>query len=204
MADYGRAPTVPRTPAHSVPPVDERDVRERPGSRHGQIDDRWPYRPEEYEGDSADGDSAYGDSAYVSTPRVVPAVARQGSPGFAATAPSAIALLGGVWLIVARFVYTFLGTGGRLGGVPNGIVVGAAVVLIALAQLSNPASSPALSAANVVLGGWMIASPWVFHYHFWSALAWSDLITGVVIGLTALASFSAGAARNSGEAVRNR
>ena len=73
------------------------------------------------------------------------------------------------------------------------------VGLVALARLASASSNPVLSLVNVVLGGWMIASPWVFGYDHWNgnAAAWSDAVTGAVIAVAALASWAAGSGRRA-------
>jgi hypothetical protein len=118
----------------------------------------------------------------------------------ASHAPAALVLLGGLWFIVSRLVFTFPMGGIGPRGVLNGIVIGAAIVLIALVRLVTPASSPWLTAVSLVLGAWMIASPWVFGYaHFGtgSRLVWSDIITGAIVVLASLFSWASGATRSA-------
>src|SRR5581483_5748855 len=75
MANYGRTPTVPRTPAHSAQPVDERaDMSGRheqidetrrgrvDDGRRDQIDERRPYQPDD-ESDRASWTGAESDRA---------------------------------------------------------------------------------------------------------------------------------------------
>jgi hypothetical protein len=127
-------------------------------------------------------------------------------PGaWAASAPSAIALLGGVWLVVSRLVFDFATAGSTADGVVNGVIVGIAVTLVALALMSNASANPALGFVLAVLGAWMIAAPWVFNYGRWGAESeptFSDVITGAAIALTGLATWLAGMARQIGAARR--
>lgn len=120
-------------------------------------------------------------------------------PGpWATSAPSAIALLGGVWLVVSRLVFDFAAAGSTADGVVNGVILGIAVALAALALMNNASSNPALGFVLAVLGGWMIASPWVFNYGRWGAESeptYSDVITGAAIALAGLATLLAGMAR---------
>ena len=118
--------------------------------------------------------------------------------------PTALLLLAGTWLIVSRLVFNYTAAGSTPGGVLNGVVIGLILVLVALARLVTLRSSPALGAVSAILGAWMIASPWVFGYAHWGAGSrgtWSDVITGAVILLAGLATWSAGeAARRVGSA----
>lgn len=128
-------------------------------------------------------------------------------PGYdiAGSAPSAVALIAGLWLVVSRFVFDYPGAGAGSDGLWNGVVIGIAVALIAMVRMSTATSNPVLSLVNLVLGGWMIAGPWVFNYDQWGAgsgPAWSDVITGAAIAVFALASWSAGAASQAGTARR--
>jgi SPW repeat len=122
-----------------------------------------------------------------------PDVVRDVSVVTAAAAPAALALLGGIWLVISRLVFNYPVAGIGAAGVLNGIVIGIAIALIATARLINPRSNPVLSVVTAVLGGWMIASPWVFGYSHWragSGPVWSDVITGAVIAIAGLTSWS--------------
>lgn len=114
----------------------------------------------------------------------------------AASAASAPTLLGGVWLVVSRLVMNFrdVGIGLGVGAVWSGVTVGVAVTLIALARLATIRSDPTLSLVNVVLAGWVMASPWVFGYAQFgigSGPGWSDVIAGAVIAASSLSSWLA-------------
>jgi SPW repeat len=123
-----------------------------------------------------------------------------------ASAPSAVALLGGIWLLVSRLVFNYAAAGSAADGVLNGVVVGIAVALIALALMSSARSNPVLGLVLAVLGGWMIASPWIFNYNSWgseSGPTYSDVITGAGIAASGIATWLAGTARQV-MAVRRR
>jgi hypothetical protein len=117
-----------------------------------------------------------------------------------ASAPSGIALLGGVWLLVSRLVFNYATAGSAADGVLNGVIVGIAVALIALALMASARSNPVLGLVMAVLGGWMIASPWIFNYNSWgseSGPTYSDVITGAAIAASGLATWLAGTARQA-------
>jgi hypothetical protein len=44
---------------------------------------------------------------------------------------------------------------------------------------------------NVLAGIWLIISPWVLGFQANSAATWSAVITGIIVGLVALASYFA-------------
>lgn len=119
----------------------------------------------------------------------------------AATAPSAIALLGGIWLLISRLVFNYPAAGSGPEGVLNGVIIGIAVTLVSLALMTTSTSNPVLGLVLAVLGGWMIAGPWVFNYAHWGTggrPTWSDVVTGAAIGLTGLLTWLAGTARQMG------
>jgi hypothetical protein len=48
-----------------------------------------------------------------------------------------------------------------------------------------------LSWINVLAGIWLIISPWVLGFRSITAATWSAVITGIIVGLVALASYFA-------------
>jgi hypothetical protein len=119
----------------------------------------------------------------------------------AASAPSAIALLGGIWLVISRLVFNYPAAGSAADGVLNGVIIGIAVTLVALALMTSSTSNPVLGLVLAALGGWMIAGPWVFNYAHWGTggrPTWSDVVTGAAIALTGLVTWLAGTARAIG------
>ncbi|WP_170216146.1 SPW repeat domain-containing protein [Asanoa ferruginea] len=99
----------------------------------------------------------------------------------AISAPNALLLIAGIWLILSRFVFDFPLAGSTAGGVLNGVVIGIAVAIMALVRMSAYRSNPMINLVTVVAGAWMMASPWAFGYpHFGSGgrPGWSDIIVG--------------------------
>jgi uncharacterized membrane protein SirB2 len=121
------------------------------------------------------------------------------------SAPNALLLIAGIWLILSRFVFDFPLAGSTAGGVLNGVVIGIAVAIMALVRMSAYRSNPMINLVTVVAGAWIMASPWAFGYpHFGSGgrPGWSDIIVGgfiVVFGLLgAAANFVRRPSRSSG------
>lgn len=109
--------------------------------------------------------------------------------GTAISAPNALLLIAGIWLILSRFVFDFPLAGSTAGGVLNGVVIGIAVAVMALVRMSAYRSNPLINVVTVVAGAWMMASPWAFGYpHFGSGgrPGWSDIIVGGAIILFGL------------------
>ncbi|SDD35837.1 SPW repeat protein [Actinokineospora iranica] len=121
--------------------------------------------------------------------------------GFAATLPSGLVLLAGVWLIIAPFAL------GYPTGSPfwNDIVVGGVVAALALVRVALPRSVAWLSLVNAALGFWLIAAPFALgHPDTAPASVGNDVVVGVLIvvlsGTSALLTFAARADRARGEA----
>ena len=78
------------------------------------------------------------------------------------------------------------------------IAVGIAVALIALARVIG--RTPMLSAANVVLGIWLIVMPFVLSYGggtLGTRATWNDIILGIIVIVFSLASLGLGSARRA-------
>ncbi|WP_083737597.1 SPW repeat domain-containing protein [Amycolatopsis keratiniphila] len=115
---------------------------------------------------------------------------------FLASLPSGLAFLTGIWLITAPFVLDYTFTGPARPGVWNDIVIEVTVAVLALVRAVSPREIPWASLVNVVLGGWLVAAPFVLDYNEGfdaSRAVTSDVIAGVLVivfaGLSALITF---------------
>lgn len=104
---------------------------------------------------------------------------------------SGINLILGLWLIAAPFVLTFTA---HRGSEWNNIIVGAIVAVLAAIRLWGGVGTGWLSWVNVVLGLWLIVSPWIFGNSNVSAILWDDIIIGAII--VVFGAWSAMAARS--------
>ncbi|MDG4826320.1 SPW repeat protein [Asanoa sp. WMMD1127] len=141
------------------------------------------------------GTTAAADAGYAPTARAADPDRVQQS---AISAPNALLLIAGVWLIISRFVFDYPLAGSTAGGVLNGVVIGIFVALLALVRMSAYRSNPMINLVTVVAGGWMMASPWAFGYaHFGNngRPGWSDIIVGGAIILFGLLGFAGQAVR---------
>ena len=92
----------------------------------------------------------------------------------------------GLWVLATPVLMVFFFVGSA---VANHLIVGLAVIALAVARVRG--AGPMASWANVALGLWLAAAPWVLGYvhtdaHAMPSLsAGTDLITGLLIAATA-------------------
>ena len=73
---------------------------------------------------------------------------------------SGINILLGLWLMVSPWVFDYSGTT----GVVSSVLVGGAIAFLAASRLADLRASKDLSAVNLVLSLWTIASRWMTGY----------------------------------------
>ena len=109
---------------------------------------------------------------------VSPRPAEKSGPGI-----SFINLLLGIWLIISTFVLTFFSN------LPaaqwNNVIVGILVGLFSVVRLSGDPRA-CWSWSNVVLGIWLIISPFVLGFSGIAPAMWHNVIVGIIVGLLAL------------------
>ena len=113
----------------------------------------------------------------------------------ASSIASALVFLAGVWLVLAPRALDYNALGTDFDGYWNDVVIGVAVGLAALVRAATPARSAAFGLANLGLGGWLIAAPWVLNYN--DAIdapraTWNDIIVGIIVAALALISMGSG------------
>jgi hypothetical protein len=96
---------------------------------------------------------------------------------------SVLTLIAGIWLIISPFWMGYYTAPAPLW---NTLTVGIAVTVLALVRACYPAENVGLSWINLLLGLWLIVSPSFLPYHDLWVPARCDVITGIVIGVTAL------------------
>ena len=65
-------------------------------------------------------------------------------------------------------------------------VVGVVVLLLAWTRAANPDRYIGLSWVNLLLGIWLIISPFVLAYSTSPHATWNDVILGIVVGILAI------------------
>jgi len=93
--------------------------------------------------------------------------------------PNWINALLGIWVIISPFV---LGFNRNESAMWNNVATGAAVLLVAIGRTGT---SVAASILNLLLGGWLIASPFVLGFSR-QVIFWNNRILGIVILISAL------------------
>ncbi|MEW6249307.1 MAG: SPW repeat protein [Planctomycetota bacterium] len=98
---------------------------------------------------------------------------------------SGINILAGVWLIIAPFVLVFWRDAPATW---NMIVCGILVVALAATRVAGPLRTQWASWTNLVLGIWLIISPWVLNYAPLRTPMWNSIVLGVIVGAVAICS----------------
>jgi hypothetical protein len=96
---------------------------------------------------------------------------------------SVITLIAGIWLIISPFWMGYFAAPVPLW---NTLILGIVVGVLALIRACYPAENVWLSWINLLLGLWLIVSPWFLPYHGLMVPLRCDVITGIVIVVTAL------------------
>lgn len=99
---------------------------------------------------------------------------------------SGLNILMALWLIASPYVLGFAGTSLASNFITVGILVG----IVALVRVFSPESSGWLSWVNVVLGIWLIVSPF-FTGVSTVSMFWNGIISGIIVAALALWSSSA-------------
>lgn len=99
---------------------------------------------------------------------------------------SSLNVLAGLWLVIAPFALNFTSSSNAMW---NSIIVGVVVLVLAAIRAFDPDEREGISWVNMVLGLWMVVSPYVLGYTNVNQAQTNALVTGVII--LALAAFSA-------------
>ncbi|HEY6744337.1 MAG TPA: SPW repeat protein [Mycobacteriales bacterium] len=105
-------------------------------------------------------------------------------------------LAAAVWLICAPYVLNYTGTG-RLDGFWSDPVTGAVLGLAALVRLADPDRAVLVRWASLLLGGWLVAAPFLLGYGAGSAprATANEIAVGAVVAILAGVSLRAAACR---------
>jgi hypothetical protein len=90
---------------------------------------------------------------------------------------SSLNVLAGIWLIVSPYILGFSTSSLRLNDIYVGIVIGALALIRAIVVTQ---SSRWLSWVNMVLGAWLIVSPFILHFTY-AIHIWNDIILGILV-----------------------
>jgi hypothetical protein len=99
-----------------------------------------------------------------------------------ASVPSVLNIIAGLWLIISPFVVGFMRVPAALW---NCVIVGALVAILAWTQAANPSRFFGLSWLNLLLGIWLVLSPfWL--YPMISPAVTNTVILGFIAGIIAI------------------
>ncbi len=102
-----------------------------------------------------------------------------------AVVASVLNILAGIWLIISPFV---LGFSLMPAATWNTLIVGIVVLILAAIRAGYPLRNVGLSWINLLLGIWLIISPWVLSYRGSTTPVGNDVILGIIVGILGIAS----------------
>ena len=106
---------------------------------------------------------------------------------FGSGVASAVTFLAGVWLVISPFVLDLGVAGGEAGVYWNDVAIGIVIGLLALVRAMAPREVPWFSVVNVVLGVWLIVTPWVLGYNVGAGMPTATLNNTIVGALVVIA-----------------
>jgi hypothetical protein len=114
--------------------------------------------------------------------------------------PIAAEFLVGVWLVVAAFVFSYSVTLAGSAGFWNVLLCGAVVTVVAAVRLVAPRAAAWLGLVNVVVGFWLIGSPFVLGYPaegHRDAAKTNALVAGILIAIFSVTAVTVAARRKA-------
>jgi hypothetical protein len=92
-------------------------------------------------------------------------------------------ILLGIWLIISPFAIVSFNP--FQNATVNNVIVGILVAIVAAIRFAGPTKG-GWSWCNVILGAWLIISPFVLGFSNAPLPTWHNIIVGIVVGLLAL------------------
>ncbi len=97
---------------------------------------------------------------------------------------SGINILAGLWVLISPWLFHY---NTDTTAMWISVVVGVVIAILAAIRFSG--NGPVgLSWINLILGIWVIISPWVIGYSANSSAMWDHIIVGIIIGILAIVS----------------
>jgi len=97
---------------------------------------------------------------------------------------SGLNILAGIWLIISPFVLGFYPEASPLW---NTLIVGVIVAVFGAIRCANPDTTPGLSWLNLLLGVWLIISPFFLpQYRTAPSPVPNDVILGIIVAVLAI------------------
>jgi hypothetical protein len=111
---------------------------------------------------------------------------------------SGLDVLAGIWLIISPFI---IGYGALSGATTNDVILGIVIGILAAIRFFGAYEAAFISWINVILGIWVLISPWVLGYSTNNGALANNIVMGIIVII--LAAWSA-LATNSEMAVEDR
>ena len=96
---------------------------------------------------------------------------------------SILNIMAGLWLIITPFWMGYYTVPAPLW---NTLLVSVAVAILALARACYPAQNVGLSWINLILGIWLVVSPFFLPYHNQVVALRNDVIVGIAVSLLSI------------------
>lgn len=90
---------------------------------------------------------------------------------------SGLNVLFGLWLFLSPWIFNASANPDAW----NSWITGSLIILFAALRYANPASGRGLSVMNMLFGGWIVLSPWIFAYTANTGRFVNSLIVGAAI-----------------------
>jgi hypothetical protein len=105
-----------------------------------------------------------------------------------ASAASTLNVLAGIWLIISPFILAYSGLRVAMW---DTLLVGIVILVFAWVRAASPALHVGLSWLNLLLGIWLIVSPFVLGYVANRPALWNDTGLGIIVAVLAIVSIVA-------------
>jgi hypothetical protein len=109
---------------------------------------------------------------------------------------SGLDVLAGIWILISPFVLRFSSGAATT----NNVILGMAIAVLAAIRFSGAYSQAWISWINLILGIWVLITPWVLRFSGFHTAATNNVIMGIIVivlaGWSALASSSYGDTRS--------
>ncbi len=96
---------------------------------------------------------------------------------------SGINVLAGIWLIISPFVLAFYRNPAATW---DEIIVGIIVLILAATRVADPLRTMWASWINLILGIWLIISPFILRFGTAPTPMWNSIILGIIVGVCAI------------------
>ena len=112
---------------------------------------------------------------------------------------SGLDILAGIWLLISPFVLRF----SSHYAVTNDVILGIAIAILAAIRFSGAFTQSWVSWVNVLLGVWVLISPWVLRFSTFHTATVNNVVMGIIViilaGWSALATDTAANPYNTNE-----